>query len=44
MTYKEFIANIIESRGQWSETVRQSYCERHHIVPKCLGGQPNKVS
>ena len=44
MTYEEFIANIIETRGQWSETVRQSYCERHHIIPKCLGGQPNKVS
>lgn len=42
MKYSEFIQNIISSRGQWSEEVRNSNrgCEKHHIVPKCMGGLP----
>ena len=44
MTYKEFIQNIIDTRGQWDERIRRSYCERHHIVPKCLGGLPHSLS
>lgn len=42
MLYKEFIQNIIDTRGQWSEEVRLSNrgYARHHIIPKCLGGEP----
>ena len=42
MKYLEFINHIINSRGQWSEEVRYSDrgCEKHHIIPKCLGGLP----
>ena len=36
MTYKEFIDNILETRGRFG--CGDEYCERHHIVPKCLGG------
>ena len=45
MLYKEFIDNIIATRGQWSIDVRYSdrgYA-RHHIIPKCLGGEPLKL-
>ena len=42
MKYSEFIQNIISSREQGSEEVRNSNrgCEKHHIVPKCMGGLP----
>lgn len=45
MTYNEFIHNIINTRGQWSNEVRYSDrgCERHHILPRCLGGEPKKL-
>jgi len=45
MTYNEFIQNIIDTRGQWSEEVRLSgVCEKHHIIPRCMGGKPFKRS
>lgn len=37
MSYKEFIQNIIKTRGQWNIS-KDEYYEKHHIVPKCLGG------
>lgn len=37
MTYQEFIDNIIESRGRFN-IPEQEYHERHHIVPKSIGG------
>lgn len=37
MTYKEFIDNIIETRGQWN-IPKGEYFEVHHITPRCLGG------
>ena len=37
MTYKEFIQNILDTRGRF-EIPKEEYKERHHIVPKCLGG------
>lgn len=45
MTYNEFINDIISTRGQWSDEVRYSSrgCEKHHIVPKCMGGLPKKL-
>ena len=43
-TYNSFLSNIIESRGQWCPTLREDYCERHHIVPKCMGGEPKTLS
>lgn len=35
-TYKEFIQNILDTRGRFE--CGDEYHERHHIVPKCLGG------
>jgi hypothetical protein len=34
--YEEFINNIIATRGRFS--CGEEYHERHHIVPRCLGG------
>lgn len=36
MTYKEFIDNILETRGRFS--CGDEYHEKHHIVPRCMGG------
>jgi hypothetical protein len=36
MTYIEFIQNILNTRGRFS--CGDEYHERHHILPKCLGG------
>lgn len=35
-TYKEFIQNILDTRGRFN--CGDGYHERHHILPKCLGG------
>ena len=36
VTYEEFIQNILETRGRFN--CGDEYCERHHIIPKCMGG------
>lgn len=36
ITYKEFIQNILDTRGRFE--CRDEYHERHHIVPRCMGG------
>lgn len=36
ITYKEFIQNILDTRGRFACGDR--YHERHHILPKCIGG------
>ena len=36
MTYEQFIQNILETRGRFA--CGNKYHERHHILPKCLGG------
>lgn len=36
ITYEEFINNILETRGRFA--CGEEYHERHHIVPKCMGG------
>lgn len=36
MSYEEFINNILETRGRFN--CGEEYYERHHILPKCLGG------
>ena len=36
MTYEKFINNILETRGRFN--CGEEYHERHHIVPKCMGG------
>ena len=36
MTYLEFIQNILKSRGR--RGCGDNYHEKHHIVPKCMGG------
>lgn len=38
MTYKEFIAEIIASRGQWADYILE-HGEKHHIIPVCIGGE-----
>lgn len=43
MNYEDFIQNIINSRGQFGVPDDQ-YFEMHHIVPKCLGGEPKYYS
>lgn len=39
-TYDEFIQNILDTRGRFD--CGDKYHERHHIVPKCLGGTNKK--
>lgn len=39
-TYKEFISNIIKTRGQHGALTE--YFERHHIIPKCCNGTDDK--
>ena len=39
-TYEEFINNILETRGRFA--CGEEYYERHHIVPKCIGGSNNE--
>lgn len=36
ITYDEFIQNILDTRGRFA--CGDEYHERHHILPKCLGG------
>ena len=36
LTYEEFINNILETRGRFA--CGEEYHERHHIVPRCMGG------
>lgn len=36
LTYDEFIKNILETRGRFG--CGDEYHERHHIVPRCMGG------
>ena len=40
MNYKEFIQNILDTRGRFN--CGDEYHERHHIVPKCMGGTNNE--
>lgn len=40
MTYKEFIDDILKNRGRFS--CDNEYHERHHILPKCMGGTDDK--
>lgn len=39
MSYEEFIQNIIDTRGQ-RNIPEGTYFEVHHIIPRCLGGEP----
>ena len=39
-TYEEFINNILETRGRFE--CGAEYHERHHIIPKCMGGNNSK--
>ena len=43
MTYKEFIQNIIDTRGQWNIPEGEKF-ERHHIIPCCLGGEGDRIT
>ena len=36
MTYNEYIQNILNTRGRFA--CGEEYCERHHIVPRCMDG------
>ena len=40
MTYNDFIENILNTRGRFA--CGEEYHERHHIIPKCLGGTNDK--
>ncbi len=39
-TYDEFINNILETRGRFN--CGEEYHERHHIKPRCLGGDDDE--
>lgn len=41
MTYSEFIENILNTRGRFGVSAGE-YKERHHIIPKCIGGSDDK--
>ena len=36
MSYKEFIENILNTRGRFA--CGNKYHERHHIIPRCMDG------
>lgn len=36
LTYKKFIENVLNTRGRFA--CDNEYHERHHIIPKCMGG------
>lgn len=38
-TYQEFIQNILYTRGRFA--CGDMYHERHHIIPRCMGGTDN---
>ena len=40
MTYNDFIDNILNTRGRFA--CGDEYHEKHHIVPKCIGGANDK--
>lgn len=40
ISYKSFIQNILDTRGRFA--CGEEYHERHHIIPKCLGGTNNE--
>lgn len=40
LSYNEFIDNILQTRGRY--IFKDQYKERHHIIPKCLGGTNKK--
>lgn len=40
VTYEEFINNILSSRGRFA--CGDEYHERHHIIPRCMGGPDNE--
>ena len=42
MTYKEFINNILQSRGRFN--CGNEYHERHHIIPKCKNGSDDNTN
>lgn len=39
--YDEFIQNILNTRGRFN-IPKEEYKERHHIIPKCVGGSNDK--
>lgn len=39
-TYNQFIDNILNNRGRFA--CGEEYHERHHVVPKCMGGTDDK--
>lgn len=40
INYNEFIQNILDTRGRFN--CGDEYHERHHILPKCMGGTNDK--
>lgn len=43
MTYSELINGILSTRGRFG-VPEEEYKERHHIVPKCLGGKDDEFN
>ena len=43
LTYNEFIQNILDTRGRFG-VPEGEYKERHHILPKCMGGNDDELN
>jgi len=43
MNYQKIYNNIIE-RANGREIVKKTYYEKHHIIPRCLGGSDNNIN
>lgn len=41
MNYNDFIDNILNTRGRFN-IPKEDYKERHHIIPRCIGGTDEK--
>ena len=43
LTYNEFIQNILDTRGRFG-VPEGEYKERHHVIPKCMGGNDDELN
>ena len=41
MNYQKIYNQLIEKRKQYTLNKKECYCEKHHIIPKSLGGNNN---
>ena len=44
MNYQKIYDQLIEKRKQYPLDKKDCYCEKHHIIPRCLGGSNDKTN